>query len=328
MVTQMDVARRAGVARRTVSNVVTGFPYVSDDVRARVQRAIEELGYVPNHAARQLRTGRSDVVALIIPEVGVGYFGELCNLIVEEAAAHGMGTVVAQTHGSRSRELAEIERVIALQPDGMIASPLELTPADIETISARISLALIGEHFAGTETASIAIDNVAATTAVVEHLIRSGRERIAYVGVAGPAPRFNELRRTGYLSALSAAELPAVAEADAEDFTTRDGYDAGMGLVRRIAAGEDIDAVFCVTDEVAIGVLRALHDGGLRVPADIAVAGFDDITEGRYSTPRLTTVSPDKHEIARRAVASVRGEVPRVDAVAFTIEERESSQVD
>lgn len=326
MVTQLDVARRAGVARRTVSNVVTGFPYVSDDVRERVLRAIKDLGYVPNHAAQQLRTGRSGVIALIVPEVGVGYFGELCNLIVDEAAAYGIGTVVAQTHGSRTRELAEIERILALQPDGLIVSPLELTRLDIDSIGERVDLALIGEHFYGSDTASIAIDNVAASTAAVECLIRSGYSRIAYIGVAGSSPRFDKLRREGYLNAMRNAGLPLIAHALARDFTTPDGYDAGLSLVDRIAAGEAIDAVFCVTDEVAIGVLRALHDANLRVPDDVAVAGFDDITEGRFSTPRLTTVSPDKHDIAHRAVAIVRGAKLRTDAVGYTVEERESTQ--
>ena len=89
MVTQMDVARRAGVSRRTVSNVVTDFPYVKTEVRERVQRAIVELGYVPNRAAQRLRTGHSGVIALLVPEVGVGYFGEIGNLIIEAAAARG-----------------------------------------------------------------------------------------------------------------------------------------------------------------------------------------------------------------------------------------------
>src|SRR5690606_19277763 len=131
MVTQQDVADRAGVGRRTVSHVVTGFRYVNAEVRERVLRAIDELGYVPNRAAQQLRTGRSGVIALTVPEIGVGYFGELGTLIIEEAAARGIGTVVAQTRGSRARELTELERLLALQPDGVIMSPLGLTAADV-----------------------------------------------------------------------------------------------------------------------------------------------------------------------------------------------------
>ena len=325
MVTQMDVARRAGVGRRTVSNVVTGFPYVSKDVRERVLRAIEELGYVPNRAAQQLRTGRSGVIALTVPEVGVGYFGELGNLVVEEAAARGLGTVVAQTRGSREREITEIERLLALQPDGVIMSPLGLTADDLAGFSARTNVAVIGEHFVGTHTRPIAIDNAAAARDVVSHLLASGRERIAFLGMSAASPNFNQLRRRGYLEALERHGIAPIAAAEARDFTSADGYDAGTALAARIGEGERVDAVFCVTDEVAIGAMRALHDAGLRVPADVAVTGFDDIVEGRYANPRLTTVSPDKREIARQAVAAVLGE-PSDDAqIAYRVELREST---
>jgi len=325
MVTQLDVAKRAGVGRRTVSHVVTGFPYVNQGVRERVLAAIEELGYVPNRAAQQLRTGRSGVIALTVPDIGVGYFGELGNLVVEEAAAHGLGTVVAQTRGSRTRELAEVERILALQPDGLIMSPIDLTAADLESIADRTSVALIGEQFVDGPQHPIAIDNVKAASDVVEHLISSGRTRIVFLGMLGDSPRFNALRRTGYLAALERADLAAAPGVEVADFTTADGFDAGGALAARIANGESIDAIFCVTDEVAIGVVRALHDAGLRVPADVAVAGFDDIVEGRHSTPRLTTISPDKREIARRAVAVLLGEEVGRDEIGYRLEVREST---
>lgn len=325
MVTQMDVARLAGVGRRTVSNVVIGFPHVSEDVRARVLRAIDQLGYVPNRAAQHLRTGRGGVIALTVPEVGVGYFGELANLIIEEAASRGVGTVVAQTHGSRERELAEIERILALQPDGLIASPLGLTPDDVEQLSHRTRVAVIGEHLHGQGVASIAIDNAAAADEVVEHLIRSDRRGIAFIGATGDLPRFNALRRDGYSSALARHGLEPFTGISVADFTSQAGFEAGAELARHAASG--IDAAFCVTDEVAIGVVRALHDAGIRVPGDVAVAGFDDIPEGRYSTPRLTTASPDKREIARRAVACALGEPPVRAAIGHVIVTRESSVV-
>jgi len=321
----LDVAKRAGVGRRTVSNVVTGFPYVSQGVRERVLRAIDELGYVPNRAAQQLRTGRSGVIALTVPDVGVGYFGELGNLVVEEAAALGLGTVVAQTRGSRDGELAEIERILALQPDGLIMSPLELSQRDLESITARTSVALIGEHFVDGPVRPIAIDNVIAASEVVAHLIASGREHIAFLGMLGASPRFNELRRRGYADALSSAGLQPATGVEVADFTTADGFDSGVAVAARIAGGERIDAIFCVTDEVAIGVVRGLHDAGIRVPDDVAVAGFDDIVEGRYSTPRLTTIAPDKREIARRAVAMVLGEEVDPAGIEYRLELREST---
>lgn len=325
MVTQSDVAERAGVSRRTVSNVVTGFPYVSKDVRARVLEAIEELGYVPNRAAQQLRTGRSGVIALTVPEVGVGYFGELGNLIVEEAAARGFGTVVAQTRGSRAREIAELERLLALQPDGIILSPLGLTTDDLVAASRRTSIALIGEHVADGPFTPIAIDNQRAAHDVVAHLLELGRRHIAFVGMSGDSPRFNTLRRTGYETALDAAAVSPAAVIPTADFNSSDGYLAGAEAARRIRSGEQLDALFCVTDEVAIGLIRALHDARLRIPDDVAIAGFDDISEGRYSMPRLTTVSPDKREIARRAVSAVLGEPRETSEIGYQLALREST---
>jgi DNA-binding LacI/PurR family transcriptional regulator len=326
VVTQQEVADRAGVGRRTVSHVITGFPHVSAEARARVLRAIDELGYVPNRAAQQLRTGRSGVIALTVPEIGVGYFGELGTLIVEEAASRGLGTVVAQTRGVRDRELTELERILALQPDGVIMSPLGLTSDDLASISARAPVALIGEHFVGGAggVAPIAIDNVAAASEVVEHLVHLGRRRVAFLGMPGDGPHFNALRRRGARAALERAGLAAAADVEVDDVTWEHGYRAGAELAERVRAGQ-ADAVFCVTDEVAIGVMRAVHDAGLRIPDDVAVGGFDDIPEGRYATPRLTTVAPDKAEIARRAVAAVLGESPVAGPVSHRLAPREST---
>src|SRR5690606_22159168 len=209
--------------------------YVSKDVRERVLRAIEELGYVPNRAAQQLRTGRSGVIALTVPEVGVGYFGELGNLVVEEAAARGLGTVVAQTRGSREREITEIERLLALQPDGVIMSPLGLTAEDLAGVSARTEVALIGEHFVGSPIRTIAIDNAAAAGDIVTHLVQSGREHIAFLGMSAASPNFNQLRRRGYLEALERHGIAPVAAVEARDFTSADGYDAGAVLAARLA---------------------------------------------------------------------------------------------
>jgi DNA-binding LacI/PurR family transcriptional regulator len=328
VVTQQDVADRAGVGRRTVSHVITGFPHVSVDARERVLQAIDELGYVPNRAAQQLRTGRSGVIALTVPEIGVGYFGELGTLIVEEAAARGLGTVVAQTRGARERELTELERILALQPDGVIMSPLGLTADDLAGISSRVPVALIGEHFVGSPPAGalrpIAIDNAVAASEVVEHLVGLGRRRVAFLGMPGGGPRFNALRRGGARAGLARAGFGPVADVEVRDFTWEDGYRAGTEVAARVRAG-DLDAVFCVTDEVAIGVMRALHDAALSIPDDIAVAGFDDIPEGRYATPRLTTVAPDKAEIARRAVAAGLGESPVAGPVPHRLAPREST---
>jgi DNA-binding LacI/PurR family transcriptional regulator len=253
VVTQQEVADRAGVGRRTVSHVITGFPHVSAEARARVLRAIDELGYVPNRAAQQLRTGRSGVIALTVPEIGVGYFGELGTLIVEEAASRGLGTVVAQTRGVRDRELTELERILALQPDGVIMSPLGLTSDDLASISARAPVALIGEHFVGRAggVAPIAIDNVAAASEVVEHLVHLGRRRVAFLGMPGDGPRFNSLRRRGARAALERAGLAAAADVEVDDVTWEHGYRAGAELAERVR-GSELTSSAILVDRVPV----------------------------------------------------------------------------
>jgi len=325
VVTQMDVARKAGVSRRTVSNVVTDFPYVSTEVRERVQRAIAELGYVPDRAAQRMRTGRSGVIALLVPEVGVGYFGEMGDLIIEAAAARGMGTIVGQTRGSRIRELQEIDRVLALQPDGLILSPLGLTPEDLVAVRNRCPVSLIGEHFLGSGEPAVAIDNFAAARELVSHLLSTGRRRIAFLGVTDDVPRFMSLRHDGYLAALRDGGAEPAGDVRTEAHEYIDGFTSGTRLAARIRAGAEIDAVFCITDELAIGLIRALHDGGLSVPGDVAVAGFDDIPEGRYATPRLTTVAPDKEEIARRALGALLDEASPTGPIQYRLSIREST---
>ena len=308
MVTQSDVAQLAGVSRRTVSYVVTGFAYVSEDARARVTAAIDALGYVPNRAAQRLRTGKSGLVALLVPEIGTGYFGEVAKLVVEEAALRGLGTVVAQTGGQRAQELQALDRILALQPDSVIISPLGLTVDDIAHIRTRCPVALIGEHFVGEEE-TCAIDNEVAAAAMVTHLVDSGRQHIAVVGMTAPPPRFAVLRRDGYQHALDAAGLTPH-EFATDGFDHADGYRAGETIAAAIRAGVASDALFCGTDGIALGATRALHDAGLRAPEDVAVAGFDDIVEGRYANPRLSTVAPDKRQIARRALAAALHDTP------------------
>jgi len=207
-------------------------------------------------------------------------------------------------------------------------SPLGLTADDVQSIAARVPVALIGEHFVGRAgegaVAPIAIDNTVAAASIAGHLIELGRRRVAFLGMPGDGPRFNALRRNGARDALARAGLDPLVDIELTDVTWEHGYRAGTEVAVRVRAAE-VDAVFCVTDEVAIGAMRALHDAGLRIPDDVAVAGFDDIPEGRFATPRLTTVAPDKAEIARRAVATVLGEAPAADAVPHRLELREST---
>ncbi|QNE21331.1 LacI family transcriptional regulator [Kribbella qitaiheensis] len=303
-VTQAHVAARAGVARKTVSNVINDYPHVSDDVRARVLQAIEELDYRPNHAARSLRSGRSRIIGLAVPELDVSYFSELARLVVEVAQTRGLTVMIMQTFGDRDRELAVVNGTYSQFVEGLIYSPVALGSHDLEQRRDKTPIVLLGERSSQGLVDHVGIDNVAAARVATTHLVELGRRRIAFIGTQRrPTSEIARLRTTGYREALAAAGL----QAEPRLTVPTVGYHRkdGMMAMQKVLEGPGLppDAVFCATDLLAQGAIRVLLRAGLRVPDDVAVVGFDDIDEGNYSTPTLTTISPDKRQIAEHAVA-------------------------
>lgn len=332
-VTQADVAARAGVATKTVSNVINDYPHVSEDVRARVLQAIEELDYRPNHAARSLRSGRTRIIGLAVPELDVSYFSELARLVVEVAQERGLTVMIMQTLGDPDRELAVVNGTYTQFVEGLIYSPVALGGAELEKRRDRTPIVLLGERATQGLVDHVGIDNVAAARAATTHLVELGRTRIAFIGTQHePTSEIARLRTTGYREALAAAGL----EAPSRLIVPTVGYHRKDGMIAMSAllatSGPPPDAIFCATDLLAQGAIRALFDNGLRVPQDVAVVGFDDIDEGNYSTPTLTTIAPDKRQIAETAVdrllarARSKAELPVRDTVTdFSLVVREST---
>jgi len=302
-VTLRDVAERAGVSPRTVSNVVNDFPHVSPAMRVRVQAALDELGYRPNLLARSLRKGTTGIIALLVPQIAVPYFGELAHEIVERASELGITVLIDETGGDSVREL-ELLGVAARSSwvDGVILSSLGLGGSALASLGATVPVVLLGERTAGTALDHVGIDNVRASMEAVQHLLDSGRTRIAAIGGSGTEwDATSRLRLDGYRAALVAAGLPVddALHARTPHYTRAD---AAVAVRKLLALAEPPDALFCFSDELAAGSLRELHVGGIRVPHDVSVVGFDDIEEAGYTTPALTTVSPDRPGIARAAL--------------------------
>lgn len=328
--TLKDVAALAGVSIKTVSNVVNGYGFVKPENRRRVEEALAATGYRPNVGARNLRRGRTGFIALIVPELSVPYFGELASRIITAAQKHDWNVLIEQTQGVRDREREALASLGPHMVDGAILSPEALTADDLAALPPNVPIVLLGEHSLDTTADHVAIDNVAAAQAAVTHLAALGRRRIAAIG-ANPRRGTAALRLAGYRAALEAAGLPN----DPALIVPADKYHRHEGT-RAMAALLDLpeppDAVFCFNDLLAIGALRAAADRGLRVPDDLAVVGFDDIEEGSYAIPRLTTIAPDKQGIAETAVALLHSRSSGdVDAeardvqTAFTLRIREST---
>ena len=297
-----DVASRAGVSLATVSNVVNGHANVSTATRAKVHSAIEELNYRPNMTARSLRRGQSGLIALAIPELDIPYFAELAAHLVTAAEEHAWTVLVDQTGGDADRERLVMDGFRSQLIDGLIFSPLATGLDELVERRDTTPMVLLGERVYDGPADHVSIDNVAAARAATEHLLEGGQRRIAAIGEQRrPSSGTARLRLQGYVEALHAAgrQVDPDLVAPSESYHRADGAAAMTAL---LALKEPPDAVFCFTDLLALGAIRVLHERGLRIPADVAVVGFDDIEDGRYSTPTLTTVRPDKLRIAELAV--------------------------
>lgn len=327
-----DVAKLAGVSPKTVSNVVNGYAHVTEQTRVRVQEAIAALNYRPNLSARNLRKGRTGVIALALPELDAPYFAELARFVIRAAEEHSRTVLIDQTDGLASRERLVTEGPRAHLVDGLIFSPLALGRAELAVRDDATPIVLLGERVDHGPADHVAIDNVAAAYTATRHLISLGRRRVAAIGDQRRiASRTAALRLEGYTRALGEAGLPA----DDRLICSTASYhraDGARAMARLLDLDQPPDAVVCFNDLLALGAIRTLHERGRRIPADVAVVGIDDIEDGRFATPTLTTISPDKDQIARMAVSLLlsriegSGERPPREVVAdFTLKVREST---
>lgn len=319
-VTLRDVADRAEVSVRTVSNVVSGYEHVSDKMRQRVLRAIDELGYIPNPVARTLRTGKTGLLSLVVPEIDVPYFSQLAREVIDAAGHLGFQVMIDQTGHDHERERQLLRGEWRNLFDGMLFAPLATRDELRDVDPARSSpLILLGEHVFDHRFDHVAIDNVVAAHDATSHLLDRGRTRIAAIGAQPKETYSTPLQRTeGFRKALRERGLEPVnaLERTAAHYGRADGYAAAVSLLR---GSPRPDAIFCYSDLLAMGAIRAVFDAGLRVPEDVAVIGVDDIEEGRYSRPSLSTVSLDTPFIARTAVSrlAARIEDPSLPAEEF-----------
>ncbi|MGW4947511.1 LacI family DNA-binding transcriptional regulator [Actinoplanes sp. NPDC004185] len=322
-ITLRDVAELAGVSPRTVSNVVNGYAQVAPATREKVERAIAELGYRPNVLARNLANGRSGQIAVVVPYLDTPYFAELLQAIIPAARKGGYNVLIDQTDGDRQHEGELIGRGSrGFLFDGMIISPLGLSQQDLTVRDLALPLVVLGERVSDGTFDHVGIDDIAASTDAVTHLISLGRRRIAAIGdqpyATGEAA---QLRTRGFRAAHAAAGLPVDESLiiSTARFNRIDGVTAMAALLDR---ADPPDAVFCYSDLVASGAIHTILERGLRIPEDIAIIGYDDIEDGRYSHPTISTISPDKTAIAQLAVERLimriasSGPVPGVELLA------------
>ncbi|GAA3756741.1 DNA-binding LacI/PurR family transcriptional regulator [Spinactinospora alkalitolerans] len=297
------VAELAGVGRGTVSRVINGSQQVSPATRDAVLRAVKDLGYVPNHAARTLVTQRTDMIALVVSEhedrlFAQPFFADIVRGVSSVLNDRGLQLLLATARSSAEHERLG-EYLTGRHVDGVLAVslhrddplPARLARADVPCVHGGRPLGPVGEPLC-----SVDIDNVGGARSATRHLLDSGRSRIGTV--AGPQDMVAGVDRLrGYQDALLESGQPASPDLIAYgDFS----YEGGERAVRSLlAASPRLDAVFVASDLMALAALRVLREAGRRVPDDVAVVGFDDSALALHSDPPLTTVHQPTEKMGR-----------------------------
>lgn len=312
-VTSRDIAERAGVSQATVSRALRNSPLVRPETRERVHRIARELNYFVNRNAAGLRTHQSNTIALLLfDEVGGErseinpFFLSMLGGITRSAADLGFDVLVS------FQELADdwhLQYEVSNRADGLILlgyGDYRTYREKLESLAAANTRFIIwGPMVKEQPGHSLCCDNINGGYQAVSHLIRLGRKRVAFLGRVSERSPEHQLRYQGYLQALEEAGLPVVPELRVPaDSHQRFGYETADQLIQ---SGQAFDAIFAVTDAIAIGAMEALQNAGKRIPEDVAVVGFDDLPIASYVSPKLTTIRQDVQAAGELLVSKLVG---------------------
>ena len=304
-VTIKDVAREAKVSVASVSRALNGHQSVTDATRKHVLGVAAQLRYVPHSGARSLITRRTQTIGTLLPDLYGEFFSELIRGIDLAARTHGLHLLVSSSHGNSEEARCALQAMHGRVDGLLVMSPhidagflADHLPRELPTVLMNTPVDA-GAH------SVLNVDNHGGAYGMVEHLVACGFQRIVLIG--GPDDNHEARERLrGYRDAL-AEYLPRVHEWILQgDFSEESGYRAGQAIA---AAKQRPDAIFACNDMMAIGCLFALKDAGLRVPQDIALAGFDDIPIARYLSPPLSTVRVRIAELGAQALAQLVEEI-------------------
>lgn len=297
-----DVAERAGVALGTVSNVLNRPEKVAPATRERVQAAIEQLGFVRNDAARQLKAGRSNSIGFILLDVRNPFFTDVARGAEQQAAQHGLAVLLANSDDSPVRESAYLDLFVQQRVQGLLVSPLGNIADRLERLKDRgIVTVLVDRRAEGRQFSSVSVDDVAGGFLAVSHLIEQGCRRIAFVG--GPLSIKQVADRLHGANQACAAHPEVQLEVLLHDgLGVPQGREAGRTIVQRSPSARP-DAAFCANDLLAVGMLQSLTMlARLRVPDDLRLVGYDDIDFAAATVVPLTSVRQPSLLIGKTAV--------------------------
>jgi len=307
MSTISDVAKRAGVSAMTVSRVVNGTGHTSAQTRTRVESAIDELGYVPNALARQLRSKRTKTIALLVSDISNPYFTTIARGVEDFFVAHGYSVMYCNTDEDADEEEQYLLTLIERQVDGVLLVPARSAGDSFRLLQAhRTPFVVIDRRVTSRNVDSVRCDSEAGAHALVAHLIELGHRNVAVL-TGSPSISTSMDRVAGARRACEEAglELPDAAihygSFNYGKSNQADGHRMAMDMLQGPVPIPT--AVFCANNFIAFGAIRALHEAGIKVPDDMSVVAFDDLPEEWLSEPFLTVARQPAYEIGHRAAA-------------------------
>ncbi|MCH6161088.1 LacI family DNA-binding transcriptional regulator [Streptomyces marispadix] len=313
-VTRDDVARLAGTSTAVVSYVINNGPRpVAPATRERVLAAIKELGYRPDRVAQAMASRRTDLIGLIVPDARQPFFAELAHAVEQAAAERGKMVLVGNSDYLDEREVHYLRAFLGMRVSGLILisqGPSEHAAVEIDAWDARV--VLLHRRPEAIDDVAVVLDDVGGAQLATRHLLEHGHEYVVCLGGIDSTPESGDPvtdHVEGWSRAMEEAGRSLEGRLFQAPYNRYDTYRLALELLSR---PDRPTAVFCATDDQAIGVLRAARELGLDVPQDLAVAGFDDVKEAALTDPPLTTVGSDREGMAKAAVELVLDDGLRV----------------
>jgi LacI family transcriptional regulator len=298
--TMQDVADLVGVSKQTISAVINNKPGITEETRARVRLAIDQLGYRIDHTARSLRTGRTHTIALLITDVSSPFLSKIAGVAEDYAFDQQYSLMLFNTRDDPQREVAYVNAVIQRSVDGVLFVSAHGENIAVELLGAAgVPIVAVDRVPHGYTGPSVTFNNRAAGRMAAEHLISLGHTRMAHI--AGPGfAHISDERLDGFREVLGENGIPEpIVERAQGGWGIQNGYEA---MLRLMARSQDFSAAFIAGDQMAIGVMRALREFGRELPQDVSLISIDDIDMAAFVYPPLTTISQSIPEMACKGV--------------------------
>ncbi len=304
-VTIKDVAKLAEVSISTVSRVINNSASVSPEVRRRVLAAIDELGYKPNQVARSLVTKKSNLIGVIVTDIGNSYVAQMMRGIEEVGRMYNYDILLSSSYGNPKTELKFAELLRSKQVEGIVLISEDVNEAVIETIEGfNIPFVYLNKYYKVSNLPSVSIDNYEASFMMTKYLLELGHENILYITVNDDKVGSVEKDKIeGYRKAMEEFKKDELI-LSTKDFTVEAGYDMG-NILENLIDERSITAVFCCQDEIAIGLINYCYDNKIQVPEDISICGYGDTKMASIYRPSITTIKEPYYDIGAVAIRRI-----------------------